>query len=87
MVIHGVLGTGNLYRHLAEFSVTRANYNSYLLDLPNHGKSFRTETTSIPSMGDDVAYWIKEQKFEKDVTMVAHSLGGRVAIAMTAQHP
>lgn len=38
-------------------------------------------------MGTDLANWIKAQNFKREVTLVAHSLGGRAAIAMTAQHP
>lgn len=38
-------------------------------------------------MGDDIAHWIKSQNFKKNVTIVAHSLGGRSVVAMTAQHP
>ena len=82
-----MLGSGDLYRHIAEFSETRKRYNSYLIDLPNHGKSFRTNNVSMPAMGTEVANWIKEQKFQKDLTIVAHSLGGRTVMSMTAQYP
>ena len=76
-----------MYRGIAENIETRKNFNSYLLDLPNHGKSFSTDKISVTEMGHDIARWIKAQNFRKSVTIVAHSLGGRSVVAMTAQHP
>lgn len=76
-----------MYRHLAEHSSVKKSYNSYLIDLPNYGKSYHTEEVSMYQMGEALGKWIKEEKLQNDITLLGHSLGGRTIYAMTKLFP
>lgn len=77
-----------MYRHLVSHPKTVGKFNSYLVDVRNHGKSFWDDSMSLEEMAQDVKVWLDEHKFGgKEVTMVGHSMGGRVLVSLTEQFP
>lgn len=84
LLIHGLFGSlenlGAIARQLGE------HFDIYSIDLPNHGRSFHTETTGLHSMCEQVVQWMDEQRLEQ-VHVFGHSLGGKVGMELALQHP
>lgn len=84
LLIHGLFGSlenlGAIARSLTEI------YNVYSVDLPNHGKSLHTESTDLDSMASIVVEWMDEHGLNC-VSVVGHSLGGKVAMEIALKYP
>lgn len=88
---HGLFGQGRnwttLGRSLSE------HFRVALIDLPNHGKSEWTEHLSYPGMADQLAACLSEIDGPSAVagthpwTVVGHSMGGKIAMALALQQP
>lgn len=63
-----------------------AHYHVFALDLRNHGKSPHADTMSYDEMMADVLTWLDAQSL-KAVTIVGHSMGGKVAMLLACRHP
>jgi len=73
---HGLFGQGRNWRGVARRLLPAS---SLLVDLPNHGASPWTEAVSYPLMAQAVAGLLAEAA-GPEVTLVGHSMGGRVAM-------
>lgn len=84
ILIHGLFGSHEnlnaLRRGLSE------NYNVLSLDLPDHGKSQRTETFSFSHYAELIHNFLTALDI-KQPHIVAHSLGGKVAMQMALDYP
>jgi esterase len=77
VLLHGLFGAGNNLGALARSLAER--YTVHSLDLPNHGRSAWSVSAGIGAMADAVVHWIAGQGLE-EVSLVGHSLGGKVAM-------
>lgn len=82
--LHGLFGQGRNFGSIATALSDVAT--SYLVDLPNHGRSPWTETFSLDNQAAVVAAWL-HQEFDYPVTLVGHSLGGKIAMRVALQAP
>lgn len=84
LLIHGLFGSldnlGGLAKVLAKY------YQVYQIDLPNHGLSPRTEHVDYVSQATAVKEFMDQQKLEK-VSVVGHSMGGKVAMMLAQLYP
>lgn len=84
MLIHGLFGSldnlGGLARVLAD------HYKVYQIDLPNHGQSPRSDDVTYPSQASAVKDFITQQGLNH-VSVVGHSMGGKVAMAFAMANP
>jgi esterase len=84
VLIHGLFGSldnlGVLARDLGQ------KHTLLQIDLRNHGLSPRSEEMSYPAMAQDVLDTLDEYGFEKAI-IIGHSMGGKVAMALTALAP
>ena len=82
VLIHGLFGNldnlGLLARDL------KVDHQVLSIDLRNHGQSFHSDTHNYQAMAQDVAQLLKDLELN-DVTVIGHSMGGKVAMALT-QH-
>lgn len=84
VILHGLFGSSDNWRYMAtQLSQAR---QVITVDLANHGQSPHTENVSYQAMADDVANLIKELGL-KSVDMLGHSIGGKVAMTVTASYP
>ena len=60
---------------------------SLLVDLPNHGRSGWTDDVSYPAMAEAVAALIADHLGHASLTIVGHSMGGKVAMTLALLHP
>jgi pimeloyl-ACP methyl ester carboxylesterase len=84
VILHGMLGSSRNWqttgRDLAAW------YHVSALDLRNHGESPHAGEMSYAAMVDDVIAWLDAQGLGR-VTLLGHSMGGKVAMLLACRHP
>lgn len=84
VLIHGLFGDAdnlaNIRRHLS------GELNLLSIDLPDHGQSPWLEAFSLRQAVDKVVATLDDANVDK-VSIVGHSLGGKVAMLLALQHP
>lgn len=79
---HGLFGQGKNWTQAAK--ALAANHRVTLIDMPNHGRSDWTHALSYLDMADAVAALFGA---DDPVTLVGHSMGGKVVMALALRHP
>lgn len=82
--LHGLFGQGKNFGTIAAPLGDLAT--CHLLDLPNHGLSPWTTTYDLDEQADIVADWIAET-IVMPVTLIGHSLGGKIAMRLALRRP
>ncbi|RXJ74735.1 alpha/beta hydrolase [Veronia nyctiphanis] len=84
LLIHGLFGDlanlGGIARALAEY------YQVFQVDLPNHGQSPHDSDVSYVNQSDAIVAFLNAQNISK-VTVIGHSMGGKVAMALALRFP
>jgi len=84
IILHGFLGSLDNWQSIAkELAV---NYQVFILDVRNHGKSFHDNKHDYASMIADVHYFIDHLGLS-EVTLLGHSMGGKIAMAFALKYP
>ena len=86
--LHGLFGQGKNFTTVAK-SLTAADpsLSCWLLDLPNHGRSAWTQDTSYPTLAAQIATAIADLAPDRPVTLIGHSMGGKVAMMVALTRP
>lgn len=84
VVMHGVLGSSRNWQTAGKDLSSR--YHVFALDLRNHGSSPHADDMNYEVMAKDVLAWLDAQGLSK-VTLVGHSMGGKVAMVIACRHP
>ncbi len=84
VVLHGMLGSSRNWLTTGK-DLTDA-FHVLALDLRNHGQSPHAEPMNYDAMVEDVVGWVDTQGFEQ-VTLMGHSMGGKVAMALACRFP
>jgi pimeloyl-ACP methyl ester carboxylesterase len=85
VIIHGFLGMSDNWKTLGT-QFANEGYQVHALDLRNHGKSFHTNDFSYEIMVEDVKKYFEFHQF-KDVLLLGHSMGGKVAMLLATTYP
>ncbi|PKP04021.1 MAG: alpha/beta hydrolase [Bacteroidetes bacterium HGW-Bacteroidetes-9] len=84
IILHGIFGISDnwvtLGKRLAE------KFSVYIPDLRNHGQSPHSPTFNYIAMADDLLEFIEEHQLKKPM-IIGHSMGGKVAMTFTLEHP
>jgi pimeloyl-ACP methyl ester carboxylesterase len=81
--VHGLFGQGKNWTTIAKGLAE--DHRVTLLDLPNHGHSPWTERVDYVDMAELVAAELRS--FGEPVTLVGHSMGGKVSLQLALRHP
>jgi pimeloyl-ACP methyl ester carboxylesterase len=81
--VHGLFGQGRNWTTIARGLADR--HRVTLLDLPNHGHSPWTDRVDYLDMAELVATEL--QRLGEPVTLVGHSMGGKVAMQLALRRP
>src|SRR5919107_277893 len=81
--VHGLFGQGKNWTTIAKGLADR--HRVTLLDLPNHGHSPWTDRVDYLDMAELVATELGA--LGEPVTLVGHSMGGKVAMQLALRHP
>jgi esterase len=79
---HGLFGQGRNWTGVAK--ALADEHRSLLVDLPQHGRSDWSERFDYLEVADEVAGVLSA---DDPVTLVGHSLGGKVAMVLALRHP
>lgn len=86
LLLHGWGGSLNSFRALEKFLIS-SDYSTINLDFPGFGASeLPKDDFDIFSYAEIIFQLIKNENL-KNVSVVAHSFGGRVAILLSSLHP
>jgi pimeloyl-ACP methyl ester carboxylesterase len=80
--LHGLFGQGRNWTQIAKS--LGSDHRTLLVDLPHHGRSPWAEHFDFLEIADQVAELIPA---DDPVTLVGHSLGGKVAMVLALRHP
>ncbi len=83
VILHGFLGSSRNWQTAG--AALAGWFHVRALDLRNHGRSPHASEMSFPALVDDVRAWLDEQRLA-DATVLGHSLGGKVAMALACHH-
>lgn len=84
LLMHGVFGSLDNLNMLAKD--LKANYLTIQVDMRNHGYSPWSDEINFSVMATDIAELCNDLKL-KDVIMIGHSMGGKVALQLTKVIP
>lgn len=83
LVVHGLFGSARNWGAIARRMA--ADRQVVVVDMRNHGQSFRAGTQSYPDMAADLAEVIAAVGGPVDI--VGHSMGGKAAMQLALTHP
>ena len=79
VILHGLLGSLDNWVTVSKYLAKK--YKVYIIDLPNHGKSYHTKYFSYENMANDLDSFFVENGLTK-FSLLGHSMGGMVAQEM-----
>ena len=84
IILHGILGISDNWvtigRRLAQ------NFEVFIPDQRNHGQSPHSDTFNYYALVDDLFEFIEDHQLIKPI-LIGHSMGGKVAMNYTLEHP
>jgi len=86
VILHGILGSGQNWRGIAQKAEISRDQRVFTVDLRNHGRSPHSARMDLRAMAEDLDLFL-EQKGLTDCTLLGHSLGGKVAMATALAFP
>jgi esterase len=84
VILHGMLGSSRNWQTAGRDLA--ASFHVLAPDLRNHGESPHSPTMSYPEMMDDVVAWLDAHRLAR-VTLLGHSMGGKVAMLLACRRP
>lgn len=86
LFLHGLFGQGRNWTNVAKGLEQQAT--SILFDLPDHGHSPWSDSFDYTAMADSIARDLRMRLGSAArITVVGHSMGGKVAMLMALRHP
>ena len=84
VILHGMLGSSRNWQTTGRDLAARFHVRA--LDLRNHGDSPHAPEMTYAAMVADVLHWLDAQGLGR-VTLMGHSMGGKVAMRLACHHP
>jgi len=84
VLIHGFLGSSRNWQTTGV--ELAAQFHVLAIDLRNHGRSPHMPEMTYEAMLDDVLAWMDAQGLPR-ITLLGHSMGGKVAMQLACRHP
>ena len=84
IILHGLFGMLDNWQALArEFACF---FETHILDLRNHGRSFHTNQHNYELMCEDLLKYLNAYKLD-EVSLIGHSMGGKAAMTFACMYP
>jgi len=84
VLVHGFLGSSRNWQTAG--NALSGHFHVMAVDLRNHGRSPHAAEMTYAAMLDDLGGWMDAQGLGR-TTLLGHSMGGKVAMAMACRHP
>ena len=85
VILHGFLGMSDNWKTIGT-KFGEQGYEVHLLDQRNHGRSPHTAEMNYSVMAEDVVQYCNNRNL-KNVILLGHSMGGKVAMQVAAENP
>lgn len=85
IIIHGFLGMSDNWKSFGALYAAEG-FQVHMLDLRNHGRSFHSDDFSYEIMSKDLLKYCQQYNL-KDISIIGHSMGGKVAMVFATTHP
>lgn len=85
VILHGFLGMSDNWKTLGN-RWAEDGYEVHLLDQRNHGRSFHSDEFSYEIMAEDLKNYCEEHGL-KEIVLLGHSMGGKVAMQFAVTYP
>jgi len=85
LILHGYLGMSDNWKTLAT-QFASEGYQTHALDLRNHGRSFHSDDFTYVAMAQDILDYCQGNNLET-VSVIGHSMGGKVAMFFATAYP
>ncbi|NNF01512.1 MAG: alpha/beta fold hydrolase [Bacteroidia bacterium] len=84
LILHGLFGSLDNWQSIAK-RLSR-HFSVYSIDLRNHGRSPHDDIMNYRVMVEDILDFMDDSKIHK-ASLIGHSMGGKVAMKLAADHP
>lgn len=84
IILHGLYGSSDNWLNIAK--ELAGDYQVYLPDLRNHGRSPHSQNHTYPEMAGDILNFMDERGLGQ-AHILGHSMGGKAAIYFAVDHP
>ncbi len=85
IILHGFFASSRNWRSIAKALSTE--YHVYVPDLRNHGSSPHSKKMDYPAMVADLQYFLEQHHLLSTVSLLGHSMGGKVAMWFALNNP
>lgn len=85
LIIHGFLGMSDNWKSFGALYAAEG-FQVHMIDLRNHGKSFHSDEFNYTVMSNDILEYCQQHNLS-DVSIIGHSMGGKVAMLFATAHP
>jgi pimeloyl-ACP methyl ester carboxylesterase len=85
VILHGFLGMSDNWKTLGS-KFSENGFEVHLLDQRNHGRSFHSDIFNYEILVEDLKNYCKSHQL-KDIILLGHSMGGKVAMLFAATYP
>jgi esterase len=85
VILHGFLGMSDNWKTLGT-QFAELGFETHMLDLRNHGRSFHSDDFNYEVMANDVLDYCKDKNISSAV-FLGHSMGGKVVMNLATTHP
>ena len=80
VILHGLLGSLDNWVTVSKY--LSKSYKVYIIDLPNHGKSYHSQGFSYEDMSNDLDSFFNKSGLT-NFSLLGHSMGGKLALKYT----
>lgn len=80
VILHGLLGSLDNWVTVSKY--LSKSYKVYIIDLPNHGKSYHSQVFSYEDMSNDIDSFFNKNGLT-NFSLLGHSMGGKLALKYT----
>ena len=77
VILHGLLGSLDNWVTVSKY--LSKSYKVYIIDLPNHGKSYHSQVFSYEDMSNDLDSFFNKNGLT-NFSLLGHSMGGKLAL-------
>ena len=85
IILHGLLGMLDNWQSFGK--MLSKSHSIFLVDLRNHGSSPHAAQMSYPAMSEDLVAFMDRHWLYDDVSIIGHSMGGKVAMQTALSNP